>query len=88
MRAKPFSPRRDITLTRAVLSSDATRRRVGRGKEITMMLDAAFAALVEARLGTRWHRVPDVDVDDRLRRDIGLPPRELLPRLHLGQSRR
>jgi len=46
-----------------------------------MMLDAAFAALVEARLGSRWHRTPDIDLDDRLRSDIGLPPRLPLPRL-------
>jgi hypothetical protein len=42
-----------------------------------MMLDAAFAALVEARLGPGWRRAPDLTgMDDHLRRDIGLPPRE------------
>jgi hypothetical protein len=41
------------------------------------MLDAAFAALVEARLGPRWRRAPDLaGMDDHLRRDIGLPPRD------------
>jgi hypothetical protein len=49
----------------------------GAGKEgdRVMMFDAALAALVAGRLGTRWRRAPDlVEMDDRLRRDVGLPP--------------
>jgi len=39
-----------------------------------MLLDAALAALVAARLGARWRSAPDlVEIDDHLRRDIGLP---------------
>jgi hypothetical protein len=52
-----------------------------------MMLDAAFAALVDARLGPGWRRAPDVaGMDDHLRRDIGLPPRDL-PRQRKGDRR-
>ena len=39
-----------------------------------MLLDAALAALVAARLGAHWRSAPDlVEIDDHLRRDIGLP---------------
>jgi uncharacterized protein YjiS (DUF1127 family) len=48
-----------------------------------MLLDAALAALVAARLGSRWRSAPDlVEMDDHLRRDIGLPPAPApLPRM-------
>lgn len=40
-----------------------------------MSFDAAFAALLGARLGTPWGRAPHVaHLDARLRRDVGLPP--------------
>ena len=39
-----------------------------------MLLDAALAALVAARLAARWRSAPDlVEIDDHLRRDIGPP---------------
>jgi hypothetical protein len=41
-----------------------------------MLFDAALAALVAGPLGTRWLRTPfPAELDDRLRRDLGLPPR-------------
>ncbi|WP_237215135.1 hypothetical protein [Falsiroseomonas oryziterrae] len=56
-----------------------------------MLLDAAFAALVADRLGSRWRRAPDlVELDDHLRRDIGLAPRPTpVPRVRhpLGSDR-
>ncbi len=43
-----------------------------------MTFDAALAALGAGRLGKRWLRAPyPVELDDRLRRDLGLPPRAL-----------
>jgi hypothetical protein len=45
-----------------------------------MLLHAALAALVAGRLGARWRRAPElVEIDDRLRRDNGLPPAPILP---------
>ncbi|MGX9966030.1 hypothetical protein ACVFYP_22075 [Roseomonas sp. F4] len=41
------------------------------------MMDAAFAALLAGRTGQRWRRDPELArLDDRMRRDIGLPPRD------------
>jgi hypothetical protein len=53
----------------------------------TMLLDAAFPALLAARLRRRltdWTSAAAVlELDDHLRRDVGLPPRATpaLPRL-------
>jgi hypothetical protein len=39
-----------------------------------MFVDAALAALIADRPGSRWRRAPDlVELDDHLRRDVGLP---------------
>lgn len=39
------------------------------------MMDFAFAALLNGRLGRRWrHRAEIARLDNHLRRDIGLPP--------------
>ena len=52
-----------------------------------MSFDAAFSALLAGRLGTRWGTQPHVaHLDDRLRRDVGLPPapRQPLPLFAIG----
>ena len=49
------------------------------------MMDAAFAALLDGRIGRRWrHRAEIARLDNHLRRDIGLPPAPApaLPLLH------
>ncbi len=41
-----------------------------------MLFDAALAATVAGRLGARWLPAPfPVELDDHLRRDLGLPLR-------------
>jgi hypothetical protein len=41
------------------------------------MMDAAFATLLDNRIGRRWrNRLATAHLDNHLRRDIGLPPRE------------
>jgi hypothetical protein len=44
------------------------------------MMDAVFAAILRLRLDRRWDGRSDVArLDNHLRRDIGLPPRDRLP---------
>ncbi len=49
---------------------------------MTMLLDAAFPALLAARLRRRltdWNAAAALlEMDDHLRRDLGLPPRAAL----------
>jgi hypothetical protein len=40
-----------------------------------MPFETTFSALLAGRLGARWGHAPYVaHLDDRLRRDVGLPP--------------
>ena len=44
------------------------------------MMDAAFAALLAGRIRKLWRPTSELArLDDRLRRDIGLPPRNPPP---------
>jgi hypothetical protein len=68
------------------------RRRARDRKRIkTMLLDAAFPALLAARLRrrlTEWTTIVAVaELDDHLRRDVGLPPRAAGPAVVRGDWR-
>jgi hypothetical protein len=72
MPAKPLSPgpRNAVeTGSRQKAPGNITSRR------ICTMMDFAFAALLDGRIGRRWrHRAEIARLDNHLRRDIGLPP--------------